>query len=36
MAGIRNDTMKLGERRYAAFAASLDLLRALARAEIHG
>jgi hypothetical protein len=36
MAEIRNDTMKLSERRCAACAASLNLLRKLALAEIHG
>jgi hypothetical protein len=36
MAEIRNSTMKSSVRRCAAGAASLDLLRKLADAEIHG
>jgi hypothetical protein len=36
MAKIRNYTMKSSDRRCAAGAASLDLLRKSAGAEIHG
>jgi hypothetical protein len=36
VAEIRNDTMKLSDRRCAACAASLNLRRKLAVAEIHG
>jgi hypothetical protein len=36
MAEIRNYTMNMSDRRYAAGAASLDLLRKSAVAEIHG
>jgi hypothetical protein len=36
VAEIRNCTMKLSDRRYAAGAASLNLHRKLAVAEVHG
>jgi hypothetical protein len=36
MAEIRNYTMNLSVRRYAAGTASLNLLRKLADAEVHG